>query len=242
MKVIFRPMATLSLVSLLFTASAQAALYDRGGGLIYDDYLDVTWMQDASYVSNQAVNWTTAHDMVSGLEYQDTARNTVWTDWRMPTIDPGTYSGWGFDLQSGESNYNAYDTSPSGANELAYMYYVNLGFEGNGDLLTAPELLPLPESPEGSYNPFQNINYLGIWTDSHVGGDAPESQVWYFHFHFGRTLTDGGSDTQTIWAVRDGDVGLPSPVPVPPAFWLMGSSLALLGFVSSKKGNASAKA
>jgi len=32
------------LVAGLFTVSAQAALYDRGNGLIYDDVLDITWM------------------------------------------------------------------------------------------------------------------------------------------------------------------------------------------------------
>lgn len=30
------------------SASTQAALYDRGGGLIYDDVLNVTWLQDAN--------------------------------------------------------------------------------------------------------------------------------------------------------------------------------------------------
>ena len=34
---------------LVFTGAAQAALHDRGGGLIYDDVLNVTWLQDASY-------------------------------------------------------------------------------------------------------------------------------------------------------------------------------------------------
>jgi hypothetical protein len=26
-----------------------AALWDRGGGLIYDDVLNITWLQDANY-------------------------------------------------------------------------------------------------------------------------------------------------------------------------------------------------
>ena len=29
--------------------TANAALYDRGNGLIYDDVLDITWLQDANY-------------------------------------------------------------------------------------------------------------------------------------------------------------------------------------------------
>ena len=41
---------TLALVGLsLITLSANAALYDRGNGLIYDDVLDITWLQDANH-------------------------------------------------------------------------------------------------------------------------------------------------------------------------------------------------
>ena len=29
--------------------SAQAELFDRGGGLIYDDAQNITWLQDANY-------------------------------------------------------------------------------------------------------------------------------------------------------------------------------------------------
>jgi hypothetical protein len=28
---------------------AGAILWDRGGGLVYDDYLDITWLQDPNY-------------------------------------------------------------------------------------------------------------------------------------------------------------------------------------------------
>ena len=30
-------------------SSANAALIDRGNGLIYDSYLNITWLQDANY-------------------------------------------------------------------------------------------------------------------------------------------------------------------------------------------------
>ena len=44
-------------------AVVQAALFDHGNGLIYDDVLDITWLQDANYEqtsSNDAdgrMNW-----------------------------------------------------------------------------------------------------------------------------------------------------------------------------------------
>ncbi len=36
------------LVSTIGTNTAQASLFDRGNGLLYDDALKVTWLQDAN--------------------------------------------------------------------------------------------------------------------------------------------------------------------------------------------------
>jgi hypothetical protein len=42
--------STLALLAgMVFTGSAQATLLDRGNGLIYDDVLNITWLQDANY-------------------------------------------------------------------------------------------------------------------------------------------------------------------------------------------------
>ncbi|MDP2823739.1 MAG: hypothetical protein Q8O52_13825, partial [Sulfuritalea sp.] len=38
---------------LLSSGVAQAALNDRGGGLIYDDVLNITWLADANYAATQ---------------------------------------------------------------------------------------------------------------------------------------------------------------------------------------------
>lgn len=37
------------LAGLSLAGAAQAALHDRGGGLIYDDAQNITWLQDANY-------------------------------------------------------------------------------------------------------------------------------------------------------------------------------------------------
>ena len=36
-------------MTLLHSITANSALYDRGSGLIYEDVLDITWLQDAHY-------------------------------------------------------------------------------------------------------------------------------------------------------------------------------------------------
>lgn len=40
---------TISLVVFIFTVNANATLIDKGGGLIYDTALNITWFQDANY-------------------------------------------------------------------------------------------------------------------------------------------------------------------------------------------------
>lgn len=50
------------LAGLLSRGAAQAALHGRGGGLLYDDVLDVTWLQDANYAKTSgydADGWMT---------------------------------------------------------------------------------------------------------------------------------------------------------------------------------------
>lgn len=49
-----------------FTTLCNATLWDRGSGLIYDDYLNITWLQNANYAKTSGydadgqMNWTDA--------------------------------------------------------------------------------------------------------------------------------------------------------------------------------------
>ena len=104
------------LAVLLIASGAQAALFDRGGGLIYDSVLDVTFMQDANYIYSQTpeecyeippseedpggtfcippsptaglLSWQDANAYVDGLEYYDSVRDVTWDDWRLPELGP----------------------------------------------------------------------------------------------------------------------------------------------------------
>ncbi len=64
----------------VFTSAAKAALYDRGGGLIYDDDLNTTWLQNANYTGN-TLTWDNAVIWVDNLVYQG------YDDWRLPFTD-----------------------------------------------------------------------------------------------------------------------------------------------------------
>src|SRR5262245_31589516 len=108
----------------LSVSPSRADLIDRGGGLIYDTVLNVTWLQDANYANTTGVApwggsmpWLDAMNFVAGLEYYDSERGVTWDDWRLPTtINAPTSAGWDTTGQS---------------SELAFMYYVNLGYLAN---------------------------------------------------------------------------------------------------------------
>jgi hypothetical protein len=72
------------LILLFVLASADAALIDRGGGLIFDTEKNITWLQDASL--GGLGDWAESVAWADGLVYNDTVRVTTWDDWRLPDI------------------------------------------------------------------------------------------------------------------------------------------------------------
>jgi hypothetical protein len=95
--------------------SAEADLIDRGGGLIYDTDLNVTWLQDANYTKTlmflpEAWNW--AENLVYG----------GYDDWRLPSaLNP-----------DGSGPCRGYNCTES---EMGHLYYIELGNPAKGPLL-----------------------------------------------------------------------------------------------------------
>ncbi len=215
------------------SGAAQAALFDRGGGLIYDDVLNVTWLQDANYAMTSGydidglMSFADANTWAADLVYYDSVRNVSYDDWRLPTVSP--VNGIRFDLQekadgSADTGYNITGTN----NELSYMFYVNLGNPGH--LLTNG-------AQSGCYVSTLDtcLNNAGMFTNLQAGYywqngtmSAGSSGTWHFLTHTGAQHFDYHGPNLYAWAVRPGDVAA-SAVPVPAAAWLFGSGL--LGLV-----------
>ena len=220
--------------------SAAAALHDRGGGLLYDDVLDVTWLQDANYAkttgydSDGMMSWSVATAWVDGLSYHDAVRDVTYTDWRLPTVAPigaSFHHEWQWDGSTDEG-YNI--RSPN--SELSYMYYVNLGL--NGWYLT-DGTHPRSFGVMGSYTAIwtgqadiglaKNVQSNAYWSMTE-GSTYADRSAWTFTTAEG-VQRDGfpRPDRLFVWAVRDGDVLSPVPETGTMAMSVAGL-LALFGF------------
>jgi hypothetical protein len=165
-----------------FATLGNATLWDRGGGLIYDDDLNITWLQDANYAmsSEYAPNngwmiWSEAMTWASNLDYQG------YIDWRLPTAVN----------QNGTGPCEGYNCTGS---EMGHLYYTELGNLANEQL--------------SKTGPFSNIQPYYYWSST----EYSTYDSWAFHFNGGNQWWPIKEYSTCAWAVRDGDVSaVPEP-------------------------------
>jgi len=121
----------------LTTISTNAELVDLGGGLVYDDVLDITWAQpDASRTWNDANRWA------SGLALGGVS------GWRLPYISVDAGAGPLFG--SNPVDCNTASELNCRDNEQGYMFYHNLSGTAGSSILTSGDpnldLFPTLES------------------------------------------------------------------------------------------------
>lgn len=224
-------LAVASLVAAAVSGAAQAALIDRGGGLIYDSDLNVTWLADANYAQTSdydadgLMTWNEATAWVTGLAYYDSVRGVTYSDWRLPSTT---------DLGSPACNF-AYVGTNCGYNikykgEMAHLFYDELGnvaiYDETGHSRFGWNL--------SNIGPFKNLQEYGYWsgTEYWISSDPPlPISSWVFTFDAGGQYLNEKTNGLFALAVRDGDV---TPVPEPSSWTMMLVGIALLVRLSRK--------
>lgn len=212
--------------------TAQAALLDRGAGLLYDTVLNVTWLADANYARTSLfdgdglMNRGAANTWASTLVYHDSVRNTDYSGWRLARNSPVNESSYNYDTTNDGSSDVGYNIT-SAESELAYMYYVNLGLKGmfgtTGLRQTDYGIFGNGNTDgETSIGLVRNLQSFGYWS-----GLAD----WVFQTNYGNQASYTEEPELYAWAVRDGDIAAAMATPVPGSVWLLLSgTAALLGF------------
>jgi PEP-CTERM motif len=228
-------------VGILASGVAQAALNDRGSGLLYDDVLNVTWLQDANYAKTSGydadgrLNWSAANTWAANLVYHDSVRNVDYSDWRLAANTP-VGANWNYNVSYNGSTDLIYDiTSP--ASELSYMYYVNLGLKALYSTAGVYQYDAgvFPGGGQADIGLVKNLQSSAYWSGTAFAPD-PASNAWMFSFGSGgQDYGYGQSNLFYAWAVRPGDVAGVAAVPEPETYAMMLAGLGLLGFVARRR-------
>lgn len=204
--------------ALTLAGTAQAALIDRGGGLIYDDVLNITWLQDANYAhtsgydADGVMTWNNAMLWASQLSYGG------FDDWRLPkTIQPDASCSHQYGGGLG------YFSGCTGS-ELGHLFNVALGGNSGESILT---------THNADLNKFDNVHANFYWSETEYSNQL--NQAWNFNMGNGYQYADYKFDTfRYSWAVRDGDV-IAASIPEPETYGMFLAGLGLIGLVTRRK-------
>lgn len=249
----------------VISSPALATLYDGGGGLIYDDVLEITWLQDANYARSE-LNANRINEIINAVGSIGT--HTLTTD--DFSLD-GKMTWWGAMAWADQLVYGGYNdwrlpwTLP--VNGISYNNDVK--YDGSTDVgcnVSAPG--SVNQGSTGSemanmyYNSLGNLGYwdiYGNWPQTNWGlqnigsfinieADIDAQDIYWssticnyveegaWHFRFYNGYQDGGGNTIRAYAwAVRGEDLEPNPDPIPEPTTMLLLGSGLIGLAGFRR-------
>ncbi len=198
-----------------WTGTAQAALFDRGGDMIYDSSQNITWLADWNYAKTSGfdadglMTWTAANNWANNLNYGG------YSDWRLPTVaQPDTTCSASFTPPGGFPTQ--YLGSGCLGAEMGHLVTLDLGGKPGLGLLDPAGKTALEKA---NLALLKNVQIWDYWSGTSY---LPQPiSAWHFFTTSNQQSYGGKIISSYALAVRTGDV---SAVPEPQAWamWLLG--------------------
>jgi len=206
-----------AVATVALSGTAQAALQDRGNGMIYDTTRNITWLADMTYAKTSGydadglMSWSAAKAWADNLTFGG------YSDWRLPTLNAGDISctsnfnpGGGFGQQ-----YYGYGCT---GGELSGLFVTDLGNKAGESVLTQTG-----DTAEQIANLalFRNVQSWDYWSGTEFAPNP--AAAWIFSTYDGTQIY--GSNVSRLYAVavRPGDV---AAVPEPQTYALLLAGLS----------------
>jgi hypothetical protein len=240
------------------SGTVQAALHDRGGGLIYDDALNVTWLQDANYAKTSGYDADGLMTWHEATAWAEQLNINGYNDWRLPTtLQPDASC-------SNQAGGDSFGYNCTGS-ELGHLFYEELGgyVEVEGGLTTTyisnygpfsnaepiyvqvtmyvylsdgafilseSNVPPTPDSVLVGLMPTLDLLPKAMW--SATESSHSNGEAWAFDMNSGSQDVFNKTETHFAWAVRDGDV---AAIPEPETYAMFLAGLGLVGAAARRR-------
>ncbi len=217
---VFKYKKTLLTAITLLSTSVHSALHDRGNGLIYDDVLNITWLQDANYALTSGfdsldtevdgkLRWNYAKQFVDELEYAG------FDDWRMPRIVFEDTNGNGYPDCTTDGISVCSEEEIRKMSEIHYMYSVTLGNVTDTRIYWTNINDEFVDGTTGETKKIINLRSplaINFWYETAFTGDGIANAVWVYNTQIVKTGVASRNNFMLPWPVRDGDVLPPNEV------------------------------
>jgi MYXO-CTERM domain-containing protein len=194
------------------TGAAQAALIDRGGGMIYDTTRDITWLADMNYAFTsghlgEGVQADGRMTWAAATAWADTLVYGGYSDWRLPALNPADTTC-SENYNPGGGFPNQYFGTGCTGGELSGLFVTELGNKAGESVLnqvgdTAEQIANLAL--------FSNVQAALYWSGTEY--EPAPNLAWQFGSNVGLQDLDLKNDALYALAVRPGDVTSSVPEP-----------------------------